>query len=122
MSIHLMELRELTGHDVYELVYAHAYGESLSFEEQRAAFWRADNRYLSDDGDGRGMDALAPALGAVYPAFNWFGPNRVARDQWRRVEVLHLAAHPEDASFFLAVRRWLEEGNRGAEQFWLMGP
>ena len=58
MAIQLLRQEELTGHDVYELVYAHAYGESLSFEEQRAAFWRADNRYLSDDGDGRGMDAL----------------------------------------------------------------
>ena len=68
------------------------------------------------------MDALAHALDAVYPAFNWFGPNRVTRDQWRRVEALHLAAHPEDAPFFQAVRRWLKEGNQGAEWFWLMGP
>ena len=60
MAIRLMELKELTGHDVYELMYAHnSYGEERPFEERRAAFWTAENRYLSDDGDGRGMDAPA---------------------------------------------------------------
>lgn len=123
MAIRLMELKELTGHDVYELMYAHnSYGEERPFEERRAAFWTAENRYLSDDGDGRGMDALAPALCRVCPIFNWYGPNQVTLDQWRQVETLHLAACPEDRPFFREVWYWLEKGNRGADWFWIMGP
>lgn len=122
MAIHLMELKELTGHDVYELIYAHGYGEERTFAEQRAAFWTADNRYLSDDGDGSGMDALIPALCRVCSAFDWYGTNRVTLHQWRQVETLHLAACPEDKPFFHLVWRWLEEGNRGADWFWIMGP
>lgn len=122
MAIHLMTLPEITGHDVYELLYAHRWGEDLPHEAQSAAFWKAENRYLSDDADGRGLDALAPALSQVCPDFNWYGPNRVTLAQWREVEGLHLRDHPEDRDFFRAVGRWLEEGNRGVDWFWLMGP
>ena len=122
MAIRLMTLEELTGHDVYELIYAHRWGERLPHAMQVAAFWTADNRYLSDDNDGQGIDALAPALSQVCPVFNWYGPNRLLLSQWRAVEAIHCRDHSEDRPFFQAVDCWLEEGNRGAGWFWLMGP
>ena len=121
MALRLLRLEELSGHDVYELAYAHIYRENLPFAEEQAAFWRPENRYLTDNGDGRGIDALAPSLDRVFEGFAYLAPQRVTLAQWARVEQLHRAAHPEDAPFFQAVAAWLEQGNRGADYFWILG-
>ena len=112
MAIQLLRLEELSGHDVYELAYAHAYPGGC---------WLPQSLYLTDNADGLGIDALAPSLDQVFPQFAYLAPQQVSMDQWARVEQIHCAAHPEDVPFFQEVAAWLEQGNRGADYFWILG-
>lgn len=120
--LHVLRKEELDTHDMYELAFAHNYSpESRS----SASFWHSDSLYLADEPWGIGV--LTEAISAVFPhsAFNWFGPNRVTLKAWAQIEALTLSAHPGEndvEDFFSTVRCWLEEGNHGADFFWILGP
>lgn len=112
MAIQLLTLEDLSGHDVYEVAYAHAYP---------GGHWSPQSLYLTDNQDGTGVDALVPALNQVFPDFAYYGPQKVFLEEWKQVERLYLAKHPEETAFFLQVRAWLDRGNRGAGFFWFLG-
>ncbi|MBS4786034.1 MAG: hypothetical protein KH009_07980 [Clostridiales bacterium] len=109
VPVRVRTLWEVTGGDAFELVHAHRWP---------GPHWQPDSLYLDDD---TGMQALAPYLSRVFPGFDPFGPNRIPCADWERLCALCQAEEPvRFASFFDAVRRWLEE-NRGADHFWILG-
>ena len=108
----LMTLEQVETGDTYEFACAHRYPGN---------HWSPDSRYLADELWGIGD--LAPELEQVFPHnFNWYGPNEISLDQWNQVEKLALARKPGLEPFFQTVRFWLEQENRGADHFWILGP
>ena len=108
-----LSLKEVDTGDTYELAYAHSYP---------ALHWSPDSLYLADEPWGIGV--LAPAIHRVFRTFAWYGPQKVTLSQWCQVESICLDLHPEDLSvqaFFSTVRAWLNQGNRNADHFWILG-
>ena len=109
----LLRLREVTGGDTYEIAYARSYPEN---------HWGKDSLYLPDDETGIGL--LAPYLEAVFPQFDYYGPQKISLTQWAQVEDSYRsqgADAPSLEPFFSQVRRWLSQGNDGADYFWILG-
>lgn len=121
---HLRALRvdELSTHDMYEFAFAHSFSPA---DYTSDSFWRPEYLYVEDEEWGIGV--LSDAICQVFPpaAFDWYGDTKVTLDQWAQVESLTRSTHAGDRdvdAFFASVRLWLEEGNRGASFFWILGP
>ena len=119
-KLRLLTLDQVKTGDTYEFACAHIYDDHDDLRSW--AHWSPVSRYLEDEAWGIGV--LVPYLDRVfpYPNFNWYGPTKVTRKEWERVERLCLADHPDTAEFFQALRGWMENENRGADYFWILGP
>ena len=116
-ELHIIHKHHLYTHDVYQFSYAHRFDPDHFTSD---SFWLEDSIYLADS--PWGMGALAPTIQQVFDDFGWYGITRVSLEQWNHIAALHLAEKPQNAHFFDGVRQWLEEGNLGADYFWILGP
>lgn len=118
-----LRVDQLTTHDMYEFAFAHSY-DPENYSD--ASFWQPEYLYVEDEEWGIGV--LADAIQAVFPepnTFGWFGDTKVSLDQWAEIETRTRSSHPGDLdveAFFSTIRSWLDEGNRGAAFFWILGP
>ena len=113
-KLQILHLSEITTHDMYEIAYAHSYPGN---------HWSPESLYLEDEPCG--ISILAPCLNRVFPNYNYYGPERIELEQWDQIKALCRGEHPEDPSvqaFFEEIQRWLEQGNDGADYFWILGP
>ena len=71
----LMHFNEMEqhGHDVYEFAYG--------YDESSPQHWRTDSLYV----DAESLWELGPYLNRVFPAFAYYGPQRVTVEQWKAV-------------------------------------
>ena len=117
-KLRLLTLDQVETGDTYEFASAHIYDDDDSKEWMH---WSRVSRYLEDEAWGIGV--LAPYLDQVFSTrFAWYGPTKVTRTEWERVEELCLADHPDTAEFFQALRGWMAKENRDADYFWILGP
>ena len=118
-KLRLLTLDQVETGDTYEFACAHIYDND---DVQSWMFWSPEYRYLEDEAWGIGV--LAPYLDQVfpYPNFSWYGPTKVTRTEWERVERLCLTDHPDTVEFFQALRAWMAKENRDAYYFWILGP
>ena len=118
-KLRLLTLDQVETGDTYEFACAHIYDDHDDLRSW--AHWSPVSRYLEDEVWGIGV--LVPYLDQVFSSrFNWYGPTKVTRTEWERVEKLCLADHPDTAEFFQALRAWMANENRGADYFWILGP
>ena len=113
VSPRVRHFSELVGHDVYELAYAHRYP---------GAHWSESSLYLEDEAWGIGF--LTPYLNEKFPAFNYYGPEKIPLEQWDEIESaarLDRQNDPSVQAFFEQIRTWLQQGNRNADYFWILG-
>lgn len=112
-----MSLDEIPDHSVTEFSYA------KDGDEEK--HWSKSSLYLNSCVEENSIEAIAPYLSAVFPRFNWYGPNRIDLTKWAEVKSLALGDPKGEAGLeelFDAVDRWLKFGNGGAAYFWILGP
>ena len=109
----LMSWEDITSHDIYEIAYAHSYPPK---------HWSKDSLYLTDD--EKGMQSLSPYFDKVFPAFAYYGPQKISLPQWKQLKEFCLQDphRPFFAeNFFHQVDQWLSQGNQQANYFWILG-
>ena len=117
-KLRLLTLDQVETGDTYEFACAHLYNYK---DPEIWEHWSPEYRYLEDEAWGIGI--LVPYLDQVFSTrFAWYGPTKVTRTEWERVEKLCLADHPDTAGFFQALRDWMANENRDADYFWILGP
>ena len=118
-----LRVEELSTQDLYEFAFAHSFDPS---NHSAASFWQPESLYVEDEEWGIGV--LSDAIYSVFPdppGFGWYGVTQVSLEQWAGIETLTRDSHPHNQdvdAFFTAVRAWLDQGNRGASFFWILGP
>ena len=115
-ELRILRKEELRSHDCYQFSYAHCFDPEHYGPD---CFWREDALYLEDSHWGMGV--LLPAITQVLPGFIQCGYNRISLPQWHQIQALLVMEHPRSFHFFRELREWLDEGNRGADYFWILG-
>ena len=107
----LMHFNEMEqhGHDVYEFAYG--------YDESSPQHWRTDSLYV----DAESLWEVGPYLNRVFPAFAYYGPQRVTVEQWKAVREACLEKEPTRRAFFDGVEQWLVESPEPRCDFWILG-
>jgi len=106
----VMELHELTEHDVYEFCAAHQYPNH----------WNANSLYVALED----FKLLEPLLDVVFRNYHYYGPQKVLQTEWKALKDL-CDAQPQQQNaltdLVLAVDHWLIAQNYGWDYFWIFG-
>ena len=100
---------ERHGHDVYEFAYR--------YDTASPRHWQADSLYVDMDS----MEELKPYLDRIFPAFAYYGPQRVTLEQWQAVRRACLGQEPQHRLFFDRVEQWLVDSPERQHDFWILG-
>lgn len=71
--------------------------------------------------DAESLWELGPYLNRVFPAFAYYGPQRVTVEQWKAVREACLEKEPTRRAFFDGVEQWLVEAPEPRCDFWILG-
>lgn len=97
---------ELKSHDVFEFCYANKFPHH----------WNDDSLYVEFDE----FIALYPYFEKIVPNFKCYAPQKVSREQWRKIKSL-LVDKEIYASFFEIVDHWLGNSQCNSDYFWIYG-
>lgn len=82
--------------------------------------WRDDTLFLDDD-LFNALGLYRDVFSKVFEAFNCWGPNRVTRDDWERLQVLAEECGGAVKDMFAELTPWVEDNFSEFEEFWILG-